>query len=292
MTSAAGTAPRVAALLTVHNRRDATLRCLRALHRAANPGLAQLQVYLVDDGSADGTADAVRTEFPLVAVLPGNGSLYWNGGMRLAFEAALDGDHDHYLWLNDDVELLNGALQLLLTTFADVRSKTGSDAVIVGSTRDPSTGEWSYGGWRQAPGWIPNEREEVEPGTEPRACSTMNGNCVLVPKRVAVVVGNLDPAFRHNFGDFDYGHRVIRAGFSIWVAPGYVGTCAANRKKAVWRDRSLPARQRWSSLLSVRALPPREWLVYVKRHRGVAWPLVWIAPYARLLISIVARRNA
>lgn len=283
----AGAAPRVAVLLTVHNRCATTLRCLRSLFRAARPTLAALQAYLVDDGSGDGTADAVKTEFPQVTMLPGDASLYWNGGMRLAFETAMRADHDHYLWLNDDVVLADGGLELLLETYASVLSKAGSDAVIVGSTCDPVTGDCSYGGWRAAPGWIPNERERVEPGTEPRACETMNGNCVLVPRRIAITVGNLDSAFRHNFGDFDYGHRVVLAGFSIWVAPGFIGTCELNRKKAAWHDRSLPGRERWRSLVGVRALPPREWLVYVRRHRSIAWPIVWVAPYAMLLLSIL-----
>lgn len=291
MTVTAGARPRVAALLTVHNRRTTTMQCLRSLYRAARPDFAQLQVYLVDDGSTDGTTEAIRAEFPGVIILPGDGSLYWNGGMRLAFETAIRTDYDHYLWLNDDVSLFDGGLELLLETFTTVRLKTGSDPVIVGSTRDPVTGECSYGGWRAAPGWIPNERERVVPSGEAQACETMNGNCVLVPRRVASSVGTLDSAFRHNFGDFDYGHRVVRAGFAIRVAPGYVGTCKLNRSKAAWHNTSLSARERWRSLVSARALPPREWLLYVRRYRGIAWPIVWCAPYAKLLYSIARRRH-
>jgi hypothetical protein len=35
-------------------------------------------------------------------VLGGDGSLFWNGGMRLAYADAMRSDFDYYLWLNGD----------------------------------------------------------------------------------------------------------------------------------------------------------------------------------------------
>src|SRR6266508_2413563 len=107
---------RVAVLMTCYNRREKTLACLDALSRQVMPPDLVMHIYIVDDGSTDGTGAAVRKAHPAVRVLQGNGSLYNNGGMRLAFSEALKGDYDYYLWLNDDTTLYPSALEWLLTT--------------------------------------------------------------------------------------------------------------------------------------------------------------------------------
>ncbi len=94
----------IAVLLTCHNRRDKTIQCVTALYEQA--GLEEsysIDVFLVDDASNDGTGEAVKNEFPQVYIIQGNGNLYWNRGMHLAWETAADAqDFDCYLWLNDD----------------------------------------------------------------------------------------------------------------------------------------------------------------------------------------------
>src|SRR5208282_764977 len=90
---------RIAALMTSFNRRDSTLRSLTALVRQQGAADFALHVFLVVDGSTDGTADAVQSAFPEVRVLQGDGSLYWNGGMRMAYAAAMQESFDAYLFL-------------------------------------------------------------------------------------------------------------------------------------------------------------------------------------------------
>ena len=80
---------RIAAVLTAYSRREKTLACLAALRSQQLPPNVSLQVFLTDDASPDGTGSAVGSEFPEVIVLAGTGSLFWAGGMRLAFGEAL-----------------------------------------------------------------------------------------------------------------------------------------------------------------------------------------------------------
>src|SRR5690242_187901 len=93
---------KVAVLITSHNRRETTLRCLRCLVEQRGCEALDVQTYLVDDGCTDGTASAVRNAFPTVTILQADGSLFWAGGMRAAFAEAAKSDPDFYLWLNDD----------------------------------------------------------------------------------------------------------------------------------------------------------------------------------------------
>ena len=84
---------KIAVLMTVHNRKEKTLRCLSSLEEtlASWRERFELKVFLTDDGCTDGTAEAVRRKewsFP-VEILQGDGTLFWNGGMILAWKAAI-----------------------------------------------------------------------------------------------------------------------------------------------------------------------------------------------------------
>lgn len=267
----------IAALLTVFNRRDQTLEALRRLFANTIPGV-QLTVTLLDDGSTDGTAQAVTAEFPGVEVVRGDGSHFWNGGMRAAWQVAAGRNPDFYLWLNDDTLLDPGAVERLLRTSAFFADR----AIVVGSTRDAVTGEPTYGGVRRGSTRRPLRFQTVVPGLVPQRADTMNGNCVLVPRSVVSRVGILSAAFTHGMGDFDYGLRAKQRGVEVWVAPGFVGTCTRNQVEGTWQDASLPRWVRWSKVRSVKALPPREWATFTSRHGGPLWWLTFMAPYARV----------
>lgn len=214
-------------------------------------------------------------------MLQGDGGCYWNGGMRRAWEDAVELQPDFFLWLNDDTELDADALTKLLRTsafFAD-------QAIVVGSTRDAQTGGLTYGGVVRPYPLKPLYFERVTPSDRPGSAETMNGNCVLIPGAVAKAVGNLSHEFSHGMGDFDYGLRARQEGFEIWVAPGFVGTCSRNQEAGTWQDRTLPRRVRWQKIRSIKGLPPREWIQFARRHAGLFWPLHWVAPYARVLVS-------
>jgi GT2 family glycosyltransferase len=217
---------RVAAVMAAYNRRELTLACLRSLGAQQVPGVA-LDVFVPDDASSDGTSEAIAEQFPEVTVLHGDGELSWNGGMRRAFAAAIAGDYDYHLWMNDD----DGGLAVLLDTLRQLRERGHEAVIVAGSTRHPDTGELTYGGVVHPYRWRPLRAELVEPGDTPRPCDATNGNATLISRSVVQRIGNIDPAFVQQLGDFDYGLRARAAGCSVWVAPGTVGTCASHPKR-------------------------------------------------------------
>jgi GT2 family glycosyltransferase len=281
---------RIAALMTSHNRKTTTLAGLTSLFRQDLPDRTELVVVLVDDKSRDGTADAVRARFPQVRLLHGNGDLFWCGGMRYAFAEVLQEDYDFYLWLNDDIQLKVDAVTRLLTTYHAVATGHDIKAIIVGSTHDPQTRLHTYGGVVRSSRIHPMKYLPVQPCQHPQPCHTMNGNCVLIPRAVAAVVGNLSAEFRHGIGDFDYGLRARRAGCTVWVAPGFVGSCSQNAKTGGFQDLCVPMRRRWQHMMSHKGLPPGEYLVYTRRHGGHFWPIFWAMPYVRVIISSLFRK--
>jgi GT2 family glycosyltransferase len=282
---------RIAALLTCYNRKPKTLASLAALFNQQLTNEVKIDVYLVDDGSTDGTAEAVAEFYPQVKILQGDGSLFWNGGMRLAFAQAIKSDYDYYLWLNDDTILDPNALNTLLETIQTLRIQGENRAIVAGSTRDPNTATLTYGGVVRRSPWRPLKFDLVEPEEQVKRCDTINGNCVLIPREVVQVVGNLDPAFTHYAGDWDYGLRARQQGCSVWIAPGYVGTCSQNYQPGSQANASVELGEGLKKLAQPKGLPVREqtlhplgeWKVFAQRYAGLLWPIYWLIPYRRLL---------
>ena len=280
----------IAVLLTCHNRREKTVACLKAVRRAldyAQPGV-RLRCFLTDDGSTDGTSAAVKELGLDIEVIRGDGSLYWNRGMVRAWEAATrwGSGFDAYLLLNDDTLLDSDAL----TRIVNVSTGCGHQAIVVGATREPTTGELTYGGAIVVSNWHPGRTQLAPISEREQEVDTFNANCVLVPRYVYERLGTLDPTFHHSIGDFDYGLRARKAGIRIIVVPRTIGTCARNDSRGTWRDRSLPLRRRLALLNSPKGLPRREWTEYLRRHGArLAWVMGW-APAARVVVESVARR--
>lgn len=283
---------RLAVILTCFNRVEKTTMCLSEVYDQAIPDFPNLEVFLVDDGSSDGTADAVREQYPDVHLIVGDGSLFWNMGMHRAFGEALAGEFDYYLWLNDDTHLYEGAIAALLNAHEALSTKGESSSIIVPSTKDPDTGEFSYGGYRRGQSIIHNplKLDLVGPTDTLEQCDTFCGNCVLIPKEVASRVGNISDRYQHRWGDCDYGFRALEKGCKSWIVPGYWAECESNPLADRWRDSSLSFSDRIAELHSLKGLGKQDWYSFTRRHGGLLWPIIWAKPY--LDIAIDSLRNS
>ena len=103
-----------------------------------------------------------------------------------------------------------------------------------------------------------------------------------MPREVFTKVGNLSLDFRQMFGDFDYGLRARKAGFEIWVAPGFAGECSPN-PCPTWADPKVPFATRWRHVHSPKGFPPHEHYIYSKRHFGWGWINRVLRIYLRVL---------
>jgi GT2 family glycosyltransferase len=276
MTKAEPPAVSIAVLLATYNRRAVSEACLRALFAQRYRTPVQITTYLTDSSSPDGTAAFVRAEFPDVVVLDAPDTVFWAGGMRIAWAASQAVRYDYLLLMNDDTRLYPTAVQTLLDADAAARARSGHAGLIAGSTRDPDSGARTYGGLLQY-------RGDVMPSDEIQKCDQFNCNATLIPADVADVVGQFDPVFTHALADHDYSLRARRLGFQAWVAPGFVGECRAN-PTAAWADPSVPVWRRLKALHSPKGLPPHEWIAFCRRHLPYQWPLRLALLYVHAVI--------
>ena len=227
---------KIAVLIASHNRKETTIGCLSRL-------LPQLgeddRVYLVDDGSTDGTAVAVAgLKDKRINVINGDGRLYWAKGMRKAWEAAIaERDNwDGFLWLNDDTELDGDSLQKLLSANDGMR-------IVVGDLAN-SKGEVMYG---------------------LREGGLFTGNCVLVPRKVYERLGMICGDYSHAWADSDYAMHAKRAGVKV-VGAGVVGKTEAHPNRPSLKGLSL--RERIGMLSNPKGWNLHDLWLYRRRNWG------------------------
>jgi len=251
---------KIAVLLTCHNRREKTLSCLEALFQSTLPVGYLLEVFLVDDGSTDGTTQAVNEHYPQVNIIQGDGDLYWNRGMHKAWHvAAQTKNYDYYLWLNDDTYIFKNTLEVMLST----ANLTHNQSIIVAASCSKETGELTYSGFLST-------GEKIKPTQELVQAHTFHGNCVLISNAVFQKAGNLDPLFHHAIGDMDYGLRAIKLNIKSLIAPNFLANCEANDSLPQWCLASVPLMKRIKSLYSpLGNSQPNYYLRFVLRHFGI-----------------------
>lgn len=268
----------IAVLITCHNRKEKTLHCLHNLFSQDLPEDCLTDVYLTDDGCTDGTPEAIKAEYPQVHIIQGDGNLYWNRGMYVAWQEASKRDYDFYLWLNDDTNIYQRALEYILKS----NKALGTHCVIAGATCSPTDkNQTTYSGY------IGKKKIPMN-GTYQKA-DKINGNFVLIPKSVFQVLGMNDPYYRHSFGDMDYGLRAKKAGIPCYITDRHIGTCEAHQRPNKCFDPTVPlyARLRW--FYSPLGMNPLEFFhmnkmafgiiramtIFITTHIRVIFPRIW-----------------
>lgn len=273
---------RVAVLMTVHNRREQTLACLRTLYAQLallDGEKYETDVWVNDDGSTDGTADAVLQAFPQVRLTRTDGTFYWSGGLRHVWLAAAEKDYDSYLWLDDKLTLGENAVYSLL----DNSGFLGHKAIVVGSVLAPDGS--LYRGGRSRGGRLVDPDPVI-----PKPCYIFDGRLVLVPRAVFERLGVLDGRYRHKLGDYDYAIRAYRAGITRVVAPGYPATAPRKAGIPAWRDRSRSLPERYRALLSPTGKPLKENFLFDLRSKGF-FQAVWAMVKLHFQVFFPIRNN-
>jgi GT2 family glycosyltransferase len=266
----------IAVLLTCFNRKLQTMQCLESLFFI----LPNCNVYLVDDGSTDSTNEAVKKRFPSVTVIDGDGSLFWNRGMRLAWSyAASQKDYDFYIWLNDDVLLYKHCIDELLTC----SNKANNTAIITGIIESKDGNQILYGGTNL-------KKQLIQPNGHLQHVIGLNGNVVLVPKYVYKILGNLDQRFHHDLGDLDYGLRAAKQNISVFTTRVGVASGTVNRISRL-RKNNATFIKRVLALYSPLGSNPNINFYFRKNHHGILHALLFYV-FQHFLIVIPDKVNS
>jgi len=214
--------PTICAVVVSHETRDEALGCLATL-----PAAGAEEIVLVDSGSTDGTAEAVRELHPEVRVLELD-----NVGYARAANAGVGVTRAPFVAVsNADVRFEPGSLKALVGALeADavlaaagpaVRYPDGRHQASARRLPDPLTAVAHAALSRVAPGnrWTRRYRaSDADPAT-PREADWLSG-CALVLRRSAFdQVGGFDAGYRLYVEDVDLGVRLRAAGWRLRYEP-------------------------------------------------------------------------
>jgi GT2 family glycosyltransferase len=209
--------PRLAIVVLGWNSREDVLACLETLRPALGPGDA---VLAVDNGSADGTADAVRRAHPWAEVIETGANLGYAGGNDTGIRAALERGFPWVLVLNPDARPLPGALAALLAEGA-ARPDAGALMPLLLREADPSLVDSLGLRARRTIGVEDAGRGSPAAAVPPGPAGILGpcGAAALYRAGALRAAGSLDPELFLLCEDLDLALRIRIAGWECLLVP-------------------------------------------------------------------------
>ena len=209
-------APLVYVLTLNWNRREDTLACLTSLSKL---NYLNLRMLVVDNGSEDGTPQAVAARFPNVEVIINPSNLGFAAGCNVGLRLALEQGADYVFLLNNDTLVDPDALHHLMALTAP---NIGMVAPIIYYAAEPAR-IWSVGGMRH-PLTIEkrgDKRGEWDKGQweKPLERDYLVGCALLLSRHFLTRVGLFDERFFMYYEDSDLSFRARQAGFKLLLCP-------------------------------------------------------------------------
>jgi GT2 family glycosyltransferase len=213
--------PLVYVIVLTWNGKNNTLECLRSLQRMTYPIAS---VLVVDNASIDGSADAIRTEFPNVQLIINNSNLRYARGNNVGMKHALERGTEYVLLLNNDTvvdcEFLS---QLVHVAESDKKvGMVGPKIYYYGEQKRI----WFAGGriewWK---GWVSHNgirEHDIGQYDAMKEVDYLTGCCMLVKREVIERVGLLDESYYIYGEDADWCIRAARAGYSLLYVPSAI----------------------------------------------------------------------
>jgi GT2 family glycosyltransferase len=211
--------PRVAVVVLCWNGCSDTLACLESLERV---DWERLTTIVVDNGSTDGTSEAVLERFPEVVIMRSEENLGFAEGNNVGLRAAFAAGADYALILNNDT-VVDERLIAALVGEAERRPDAAALCPMIYYT-DPPDRIW-YAGARFDARRVHNGRHtgygdrDTGQYEATREIGRATGAAMLVPRRVVDDVGYLDGRLFLQVEDVEWSLRMRAAGYRILFVP-------------------------------------------------------------------------
>jgi GT2 family glycosyltransferase len=268
------TEPKVAAVVLNYNGKEVTLETLASL-RGLRYG--QVDLVVVDNGSTDGSWDAVAAAYPDVTQLrvEDNQGISWglNDGLRWALER----DYDYVLAMNNDVEADPEMLAELVAAI-----KADPEVGCVG----PKTYYfwdrqrlWSAGGVLRFKESVTRERGDGELDRGQYDCDQevdyVNGCAVLMRREALLAAGLWDPVYYLGVEDADWCVRMKRRGWRCLYAHRARLWHKVSHSIGVYKPGRTFHTGRSTAIFVRKYARPWQWLTFLLFY-AASLPLAWV----------------
>jgi N-acetylglucosaminyl-diphospho-decaprenol L-rhamnosyltransferase len=249
----------LAVVIVTWNVRDLVRDALRTLLEDIEDSGLQTKVWVVDNASADGTAEAVGAQFPQVRLIASPDNLGFAGGNNLALrtigfggETPAEDLPPAVFLLNPDTLVQQGALRALYDALF-----AAPDVGLVGARLAYEDGSFQHsafhfpGVWQTMfdllpmPGRLYESRlngrypRALYEGDAPFEVDHMLGATMLLRREVIQQIGMFDPQYFMYCEEIDWSMRIRQAGWRILCVPAAQITHLEGRSTAQVRPASL-----------------------------------------------------
>jgi GT2 family glycosyltransferase len=218
--------PSVGIVILNWNRKEDTLRCLNSVYQLRYP---QYEIVVVDNGSTDGSLEAVASAYPRAIRIRLERNLGFSAGNNVGIRLLLDRRHDYILLLNDDSTVKEDLLDYYVSWAESDPSVAALGGKILWMHDDSKT--WgTYGRVTYGPTLIVNCGTNEDPAKykDPEQVDWVIGCGLFLRASVLREIGLLDEALYSFHEDADWCIRARMRGYGVVFLPDaiiwHVGT--------------------------------------------------------------------
>lgn len=214
--------PLVYLIVLTYRMREVVRSCIQSILRLDYPNY---RLVIVDNGSADGTEEMLRDEFPGLTVIQTGSNLGYTGGNNRGIEYAIEKGADYVLLINPDTVLANPLFLVEMIEHTEEHPETGIAGPRVflrDAGRVQNTVLFPPGLWLNSINWI---RYRIKPSSlalsrdETVETKVLNGVCLLIRTSCLRQIGLFDENIFMYIEDADMDYRARRHGWRVKYLP-------------------------------------------------------------------------
>jgi len=266
--------PDISFIIVNWNTRDLLLACFASIYQTSQ-GHA-FEVWLVDNGSSDGSVEAVREAFPHIRIIQNDRNLGFAAAVNLAL-VRMEGRYA--VLLNTDAALTEGAVDILyeqmecnprvgiacgqlLNPDGSKQNSIASFPSILSLATNEALLQLIF------PRRFPGKQREY---TKPIDVDSCIGACMMVRREAMEQVGLLDERYFFFMEETDWAYRIKKAGWKVLFVP--LARIYHAQGKSV------------GGRADGRILFYRSRYAFFRKWRPGAFPLIGIVIISRLLVN-------
>ncbi|WP_022948506.1 glycosyltransferase family 2 protein [Methylohalobius crimeensis] len=211
--------PKIFIVVLNWNGKDDTLECLDSVYRVDYPNF---KVVVVDNGSEDGSAEAIRERFNKVHLIETGSNLGYAGGNNVGIRYALNQGTEFVFILNNDTKLETDTLTYLVEA-----SKNHPNAAVLGPVvyeMDQPKIIWTAGEFFDRKRILFSQYKQGQPHTtlekkQAYEASGVIGAAFFIKSEALINIGLFDERFFLVREESDWCFRARKAGYICLIVP-------------------------------------------------------------------------
>lgn len=218
MISKMSLSPRVSVIVVNWNGKEDTLECLSHLKESTYPNLG---IIVVDNGSIDGSQEAIKGSFPNVKLIENGRNLGYSLASNIGMQAAIQEGSKYVLILNNDIVVHRECVEELVKAI-ERGPQIGASIPKIYQFRDPKKLEFAWGmidlriGLNFKKGSNEVNRKQFD---TMRKVNFIPGGASMIRCNALREVGLFDPIYFMSSEDLDLSIRMVRRGYDVVYVP-------------------------------------------------------------------------